>query len=150
MEYYSYLYSMGNIIGNIMTRVKYNSYASVTDLTTKERRDMATFCLQYCIDTFGKPRKGIPTFSIVNKKNDCYGEYDATFKKIIIYYVQCKTIGQFINTFIHEYTHHTQNLVSYNRILSKVGYDSHPQEIEANRMGKLHKQSCLESYRKTL
>jgi hypothetical protein len=137
-------------MGNMMTRIKYNSFASVTDLTIKERRDMAKFCLQYCINTFGKPRKGIPTFSIINKMNGCYGEYDATIKHIIIYYVQCKTIGQFINTFIHEYTHHTQNLVSYDRILSKVGYDSHPQEIEANRMGKLHKQSCLESFRKTL
>jgi len=139
------------LISYMEIRSKYNSYASVTELTKKERRDLAQFCLEYCIDVLGQPKKkGIPTFSIVKTDKEYYGEYVSEFEKIYVYYNQCKTIGMFVNTFIHEYTHHTQNLKKYNKVLSKVGYDSHPQEIEANHMAKLHKQTCLELFRKSL
>ena len=132
-------------------RSKYNNYASVIDLTKKERRVLAQFCLDYCIDVLGQPKKkGIPTFSIVKTDKDYYGQYDGETEKIYVYYNQCKTIGQFISTFIHEYTHHTQNLNKYEKVLSKVGYSNHPQEIEANDMANLYKQSCLELFRKSL
>ena len=132
-------------------RIKYNNYASVTELTNKERRGLAQFCLDYCIDVLGQPKKkGIPTFSIVKTNKEYYGQYASEFEKIYVYYNQCKTVGQFISTFIHEYTHHTQNLNKYEKVLSKVGYSNHPQEIEANDMAKLYKQSCLELFRKSL
>jgi hypothetical protein len=132
-------------------RIKYNNYASVIDLTNKERRVLAQFCLDYCIEVLGQPKKkGIPTFSIVKTNKEYYGQYASEFEKIYVYYNQCKTVGQFISTFIHEYTHHTQNLNKYEKVLSKVGYSNHPQEIEANDMAKLYKQSCLELFRKSL
>lgn len=152
MRYNLYLCIMfKRLISYMENRSKYNNYASVTDLTKKERRDLAQFCLDYCIDVLGQPKKkGIPTFSIVKTDKEYYGQYDSEIEKIYVYYNQCKTIGHFISTFIHEYTHHTQNLNKYEKVLSKVGYDEHPQEIEANDMAKLYKQSCLELFRKSL
>ena len=139
------------LISSMENRIKYNNYASVIDLTNKERRDLAQFCLDYCIEVLGQPKKkGIPTFSIVKTNKEYYGQYASEFEKIYVYYNQCKTVGQFISTFIHEYTHHTQNLNKYEKVLSKVGYSNHPQEIEANDMAKLYKQSCLELFRKSL
>jgi len=130
---------------------KYNNYASVTKLTNKERRDLAQFCLDYCIDVLGQPKnKGIPTFSIVKNNKDYYGEYSVELEKIYVYYNQCNTVGLFISTFIHEYTHHTQNLNKYEKVLSKVGYSDHPQEIEANHMANLHKQTCIKLFRKSI
>ncbi len=152
MRYNLYLCIMfKRLISYMENRSKYNNYASVIDLTKKERRDLAQFCLDYCIEVLGQPKKkGIPTFSIVKTDKEYYGQYDSEIEKIYVYYNQCKTIGQFISTFIHEYTHHTQNLNKYEKVLSKVGYDEHPQEIEANDMAKLYKQSCLELFRKSL
>ena len=139
------------LISSMENRIKYNNYASVIDLTNKERRDLAQFCLDYCIEVLGQPKKkGIPKFSIVKTNKEYYGQYASEFEKIYVYYNQCKTVGQFISTFIHEYTHHTQNLNKYEKVLSKVGYSNHPQEIEANDMAKLYKQSCLELFRKSL
>jgi len=139
------------LISSMENRIKYNNYASVIELTTKERRDLAQFCLDYCIDVLGQPKKkGIPTFSIVKTNKEYYGEYVSEFEKIRVFYNKCGTIGQFISTFIHEYTHHTQNLNKYEKVLSKVGYDNHPQEIEAECMANLYKQSCLELFRKSL
>lgn len=130
---------------------KYNNYASVTKLTNKERRNLAQFCLDYCIDVIGQPKnKRIPTFNIVKTDKVFYGEYSGELEKIYVYYNQCGTVGLFISTFIHEYTHHTQNLNKYEKVLSKVGYSNHPQEIEAEYMAKSYTQSCLELFRKSI
>ena len=152
MRYNLYLCLMfERLISSMEKRIKYNNYASVMELTNKERRDLAQFCLNYCIKVLGQPKKkGIPTFSIVKTESPYYGQYDGTIEKIYVYYNKCGTIGQFISTFIHEYTHHTQNLNKYEKVLSKVGYSNHPQEIEAEYMAKLYKQSCLELFRKSI
>jgi len=49
------------IISYMNKMSKYNNYASVTELSRKERRDLAQFCLDYCIKVLGQPKKkGIP------------------------------------------------------------------------------------------
>jgi len=127
---------------------KYGHYSRVTDLSRSERRDLAQFCLDYCIENIGLPkRKSIPKFTIVKGKSvGTYGQYYDN--KIYVYYNECKTVGSFISTFIHEYTHHTQNLKNYDKVLSRVGYENHPLEIEANEVAKEYKQDCLEQFRK--
>lgn len=127
---------------------KYGHYSHVTELTRNERADLAQFCLDYCLQNIGLPkRKRVPKFSIVKGKRDnILGMY--LDNKIYVYYDRCGTVGQFISTFIHEYTHHTQNLKSYDKVLSRVGYENHPQEIEANEVAKEYKQDCLERFRK--
>jgi hypothetical protein len=36
-----------------------------------------------------------------------------------------------VRSVLHEYAHYLQNLRWYNHVLQKVGYDKHPQEVEA-------------------
>jgi len=131
---------------NVMS--KYGHYSHVTELTRSERRELAQFCLDYCLENIGLPkRKPIPKFTVVKGKvQGTYGMY--LDNKIYMYYNECGTVGKFISTFIHEFTHHTQNLKNYDKILSRVGYENHPLEIEANEVAKEYKQDCLEQFRK--
>lgn len=128
---------------------KYGHYSDINKLKISERRELGTFCLNYCVDMFGVPKyKGIPKVSIIKgKEKDLWGEYDN--RKIIIYYNECRNIGTFILTFIHEYIHHTQyfNNVEYDRLLKKHGYDEHPLEVEADKYADIHKQKCLNEFR---
>jgi len=139
---------LSRIIEYCNVMAKYGHYSRVTDLSCSERRDLAQFCLDYCIENIGLPkRKSTPKFSIVKGKLvGTYGQYHDN--KIYVYYNECKTVGYFIFTFIHEYAHHTQNLKNYDKVLSRVGYENHPLEIEANEVAKEYKQDCLEQFRK--
>ena len=129
---------------------KYGNYCYTTDLTNSERREIGEFCLDYCLHNIGLPkRKSIPKFSIVKgKESGTYGHYLSDEETIRVYYDECKSVGNLISTFIHEYTHHIQNLSKYDSILEKVGYRNHPMEIEANENAREHKQTCLELFRK--
>lgn len=130
---------------------KYGAYSSVMDLTNQERRKLAEFCREYCMEYLGVPRKkGIPSFSIVKSNKDYFGEYCSENERIFVYYNQCGTIQKFVDTFIHEYTHHTQNLNKYDKLLSKFGYDDHPLEVEARETARKYRGHCLESYRKLI
>lgn len=130
---------------------KYGAYSSVMELNNQERRKLAEFCREYCMEVLGVPRKkGIPSFSIIKTNKEYYGEYCPEQERIFVYYNNCGTIQKFVDTFIHEYTHHTQNLNKYDRLLSKYGYDEHPLEVEARDTAKRYRQHCLESYRKCL
>jgi len=60
-----------------------------------------------------------------------YGRYDSTIRTILVYRNYSPTIKCVVRAVLHEYTHYLQNLRWYNHTLSKVGYDKHPQEIEA-------------------
>lgn len=139
---------MSRIIDYCNVMSKYGHYSHVTDLSRSERRELAQFCLDYCLENIGLPkRKPIPKFTIVKGKvQDTFGMYHEN--KIYVYYNECGTVGKFISTFIHEFTHHTQNLKNYDKILSRVGYENHPLEIEANEVAKEYKQDCLEQFRK--
>ena len=43
-----------------------------------------------------------------------------------------------------------ENYLNYNKILSKLGYNDHPMEIEANGMAQKYTQQLIESFRKSL
>jgi hypothetical protein len=137
---------------NLITgKQKYGAYSSVTDLTNQERRKLAEFCREYCMEVIGVPRKkGIPSFSIVKTNKEYYGEYCSERERIFVFYNNCGTIQKFVETFIHEYVHHTQNLTKYDKWLSKYGYDDHPLEVEAREVAKKYRGHCLESYRKRI
>lgn len=129
---------------------KYGSYSYSSDLTRQERREIGEFCLDYCIHNIGLPRhKRIPKFSITKGKGDgTYGLYFSDTKTICVYYTECKSVGDIVDTFIHEYIHHIQNLRSYNTLLREYGYRNHPLEVEAVRIAKEHRRKCLEQFRK--
>lgn len=139
---------ISRIIKRMEIMSKYGHHSLLSDLTNTERRELGQFCLDYCKMNVGyKRHKGLPKFSIVKGKVEgTFGEY--CDKKISIYYNECVSVGKFVNTFIHEYTHHLQDLRGYNKVLSRVGYENHPLEIEANEVADKYKQDCLEQFRK--
>jgi hypothetical protein len=75
--------------------------------------------VNYCVRTFGVNR--VPL----------YGRYDSIFRTITVYKDHTPTVKSVVKVVLHEYTHYLQNLRWYNNVLSKVGYNNHPQEKEA-------------------
>jgi hypothetical protein len=85
-----------------------------TNLGTKK-----SYSVNYCVRTRGV--KSVPA----------YGMYDYNSRTIKVFRDYSPTVKSVVRAVLHEYTHYLQNLRWYNHILSKVGYDKHPKEIEA-------------------
>ena len=58
----------------------------------------------------------------------------------MVYRNYSPTVKCVVRAVLHEYTHYLQNLRWYNNVLSKVGYDKHPQELEARVTEELYSQ----------
>ena len=113
-----------------------------TDTSTLTRtaiNKIAKETINYCVQTLGtKPSLELPAVSVVKRKSRRYGQYDPIKNKIEIHYNICGDVKMVIKTIIHEYTHSLQNLRDYHFVLATVGYDKHPQEIEACKNEKLY------------
>ena len=97
-----------------------------TNLGTK------SFKVNYCVRTLGE------------KYTPAYGMYDPTKRTIFVFRNYSPTVKCVVRAVLHEYTHYLQNLRWYNNVLSKVGYDNHPQEKEALVMEELYSQCWKE------
>ena len=75
--------------------------------------------LQYCVRTLGE------------KYTPAYGMYDPVKNRIYVFRNYAPTVKMVVRSVLHEYAHYLQNLRWYNNVLQKVGYDKHPQEVEA-------------------
>lgn len=64
-------------------------------------------------------------------KYPAYGVYDPDTYKIKISRLYCKNVKLLIQTTLHEYRHHLQDLSCYSEVLDELGYSLHPQEIES-------------------
>lgn len=102
-----------------------------TNLGTK------SFKVNYCVRTLGE------------KYTPAYGMYDPTKRTIFVFRNYSPTVRCVVRAVLHEYTHYLQNLRWYNNVLSKVGYDNHPQEKEALVMEELYSQ-CWRSIKSRL
>jgi hypothetical protein len=77
------------------------------------------------------------TYSFGNERDGFYGFYCPTFNHIHLSVGECKTVGKLTSTFIHEYTHHLQPVITkYSSANRKFGYWNNPYEIEARMMEK--------------
>ena len=65
------------------------------------------------------------------KSVPAYGMYDYNKRTIMVFRNYSPTVKSVVRAVLHEYTHYLQNLRWYNNVLSKVGYNNHPQEKEA-------------------
>jgi hypothetical protein len=80
-----------------------------------------------------------PSKTIVRttKQNNRYykGYFDIEDNKILIFRSNIKDIREYIEIFIHEWTHSCQMKISkmYSKMNSKYGYDKNPFEIEAKK-----------------
>jgi hypothetical protein len=89
----------------------------------------------FCANNIGKCRNKKYPSTFLSQKNEkeFMGVYNPRKHKIIVYLKKCKTISDFTKTFIHEWTHSKQRVLSdYGRLDKKFGYDNNPMEIEAH------------------
>ena len=84
-----------------------------TNVGTKSRP------VNFCVRTLGK------------KYEPAYGMYDYNTRTIMVFRNYSPTVKCVVQSVLHEYTHYLQNLRWYDNVLKKVGYENHPQEIEA-------------------
>ena len=102
-----------------------------TNVGTKSRP------VNYCVRTRGV--KSIPA---------C-GLYDYNSRTIMVFRNYSPTVKCVVRVVLHEYTHYLQNLRWYNNVLKKVGYDRHPNEIEA-RMTEILYSKCWNDIKELL
>ena len=109
-------------------------------LTRTQLRRVAKETLNYCISTMGiNPKLPVPAVSIQYRgRSRRYGQYDVTNNKIEIFHNTCGDVKMVIRTVIHEYTHYLQDMDKYWKLYKKVGYNNHPDELEARSNEKLY------------
>ncbi len=104
-----------------------------SDMTTAQIRRVVGETIAWCQDNLGTKSYKVD-YSVRTLREGytpAYGMYDPTIRTILVFRNYSPTVKDVIRAVIHEYTHYLQNLRWYNNVLSKVGYDKHPQEIEA-------------------
>jgi hypothetical protein len=102
-------------------------------MTTTQIRRVVGETIAWCQENLGT-KSYMVDYSVRTLGDKCipaYGRYDSTIRTILVYRNYSPTIKCVVRAVLHEYTHYLQNLRWYNHTLSKVGYDKHPQEIEA-------------------
>lgn len=111
-----------------------------SDLTKAQIRRVVGETIQWCQDNLGTKSYGVNycVKKLKRKSNPSYGCYDNARRTIMLHRNYTPTVKMIVRTVLHEYTHYLQNLRWYNNTLMKVGYDKHPQEVEAREMEKLY------------
>lgn len=107
-------------------------------LTTAQIRGVVNEVLIWCGENVGTKRKRLPlTFKVTSvpfARERAFGQYDPTTNVITISRSECKDVKTIIRTVLHEYCHFLQDLRGYSKLLREVGYNKHPQEMEARVM----------------
>jgi hypothetical protein len=113
-----------------------------SDLSVHQIRTIVKETIMWCQENLGTKSYDVD-FSVRtlrNKTNPSYGCYDGARRTIMVYRNYTPTVKMIIRVVLHEYTHYLQNLRWYGNVLSKVGYNKHPQELEARSMEELYSQ----------
>jgi hypothetical protein len=104
-----------------------------SELSTTQIRRVVKETIAWCQDNLGTKSYGVD-YSVRtqrNKTSPSYGCYDNARRTIMLHRNNTPTVKMIVRTVLHEYTHYLQNLRWYHNVLSRVGYEKHPQEIEA-------------------
>lgn len=108
-------------------------------LTTPQLRKIVRECIKWCEKEIGDKPSRKRTFkyrvlTLPNGYTPAYGSYDYNLNSLNVYRNHALDVKMVIRSVLHEYTHFMQNLRYYHTVLSKVGYDNHPQEKQARVM----------------
>lgn len=125
----------------------------VKDLSEKELHNLVHFLYDFCKDNLGvnNRKRTMLTCELDYESSKYFGWYDPQINQVVLFIKNCKTIGQLVTTFIHEYTHSTQPcLTKYSKLLKSHGYKNHPFEIEAVENEIIYSNKALIEFRKTL
>ena len=104
-----------------------------SELSTTQIRRVVGETIAWCQDNLGTKSYGVDysVQTLRRKSFPAYGCYDGARRTILIYRNHTPNVKMIVRSVLHEYTHYLQNLRWYNNVMSKVGYNNHPQEIEA-------------------
>ena len=107
-----------------------------SDLTVAQIRNIVKETIRWCQDNLGTKSYKVDysVRTLGEKYTPAYGMYDPTKRTIMVFRNYSPTVKSVVQAVIHEYTHYLQNLRWYGKVLDKVGYDKHPQEVEARAM----------------
>jgi hypothetical protein len=111
-----------------------------SELTVRQIRSIVCETIKWCETNLGTKSYGVDycVRTHRNKTTPTYGYYHGASRTITLHRNHTPTVKMVVRTVLHEYTHYLQNLRWYHNVLSKVGYDKHPQELEARGMEKLY------------
>ena len=126
--------------------VKYTT--SLNKLYRYQKDKIVYLACEWCMDTFGV-KKWCPSFlvDIVNDKLAVAAGWYETSRhdpEIIINLADNETVGDIIDTVIHEYTHYLQP--NFKEVYFGKDYDpdNHPYEIEARAKAKKYRKKCFD------
>ena len=79
------------------------------------------------------------------RQHRCYGEYDYTDNKIIVYPLIHETVKDIIDTIIHEWIHFLQDTEEIIESIERYKYfkSANPKELEAINLAKKYTKECL-------
>jgi len=122
-----------------------------SDLTVYQIRSIVCETIKWCETNVGT--KSRPVNYCVRtrgvKSIPACGLYDYNSRTIMVFRNYSPTVKCVVRVVLHEYTHYLQNLRWYNNVLKKVGYDRHPNEIEA-RMTEILYSKCWNDIKELL
>ena len=104
-----------------------------SELTVHQIRRVVCETIRWCETNLGTKSYGVNYCVRTRgvKYSPACGVYDNKHRTISVFRDYSPTVKSVVQVVLHEYTHYLQNLRWYNNVLSKVGYDRHPQEVEA-------------------
>ena len=113
-----------------------------SDLSVSQIRSIVCETIRWCETNLGTKsyKVGYSVRTLGVKSIPSYGCYDGARRTIMVYRNYSPTVKCVVRAVLHEYTHYLQNLRWYNHTLSKVGYNKHPQELEARVTEELYSQ----------
>ena len=113
-----------------------------SDLSVRQIRSIVCETIRWCETNLGTKsyKVGYSVRTLGVKSIPACGCYDGDRRTIMVYRNYSPTVKCVVRAVLHEYAHYLQNLRWYNNVLSKVGYNKHPQELEARAMEDLYSQ----------
>jgi len=116
-----------------LCRMKTYLKTPTSELTTHQIRTIVCETIRWCETNLGTKSRPVNycVRTLGVKSVPAYGMYDNKRRTISVFRDYSPTVKSVVQVVLHEYTHYLQNLRWYNNVLSKVGYDNHPQEKEA-------------------
>ena len=127
-------------VGDIPYLCKMKTYLKTptSDLTVHQIRKIVCETIKWCETNVGTKHKfrtlKFCVRTLPQGYTPAYGCYDYSKNCIMVFRNYAPTVKMVVRSVLHEYTHYLQNLRWYGNVLNKVGYDKHPQEIEARGM----------------
>jgi len=111
-----------------------------SELTVRQIRGVVCETIRWCETNLGTKSYKVDysVRTLGEKYIPAYGCYDDSRKTIMVFRNHAPDVKMIVRSVLHEYTHYLQNLRWYNNTLKKVGYDNHPQEVEARMMENLY------------